>query len=79
MKNLVASARRAVATFLFATLGCLVGLPILDADGATWKVAIATGAGSVLNLLYRWSEAVVSERRSPVDDEVIGADVKDDG
>ena len=79
MKNLVASARRAVATFLFATLGCLVGLPILDADVATWKVAIATGAGSVLNLLYRWSEAVVSERRSPVDDEVIGADVKDDG
>ena len=79
MKKLIASARRGVATFLFATLGCLVGFPILDVDVATWKVALSTGLGSIVNTVYRWSEAVVNERRSAVDDELVGADVKDRG
>ena len=79
MDKLFGSMRRGVATFLFATLGCLVGLPLLDADVATWKVALSTGLGSIVNMIYRWSEAVVNERRSPVDDEAVGADVKDRG
>ena len=79
MSKFLGSLRRAFATFLFATTGCLVGFPIMDADVATWKIAVGTGVGSLVNLAYRWSEAVVNERRSPVDDEVVGADVKDDG
>lgn len=79
MKKFLASGRRALATFIFATMGCLVGFDLFNVDAATWKVAASTGVGAVGNLAYRWAEAVLHERRSPVDDEVVGADVKNDG
>jgi hypothetical protein len=59
--NFKKSLRKALATFLFSTLGMLVGVNILDVDIATWKLVASTGIGSVLNLVYRWSEAVVKE------------------
>jgi hypothetical protein len=63
--NLKKSLRKAVATFLFSTLGMLVGVNVLDVDIATWKLVVSTGIGSLLNLVYRWSEAVVKEPLEP--------------
>lgn len=50
------AARKALATFVFATGGVLIANPILDMDVASWKLALGTGAGSLLNLAYRWAE-----------------------
>lgn len=79
MNKFAGSLRRAVATFIFATMGCLVGFDLFNVDAATWKVAASTGVGAVGNLAYRWAEAVLHERRSVVDDELVGADAKDRG
>jgi hypothetical protein len=62
MSRFKTAARKAVATFLFATLGVVAGFNVMDVDVATWQVALGTGLGAVLNLVYRWSEAVVRER-----------------
>jgi len=61
--NFRMASRRAVATFLFSTLGVLLGANVMALDVATWQLALSTGIGAVLNLVYRWSEAVVAERR----------------
>lgn len=53
--------RKALATFVFATTGQLVGFPILEVDVAVWKTAAASGVGALLNLAYRWSESAVKE------------------
>lgn len=53
--------RKALATFVFATTGQLVGLPLLDVDVAVWKSVAAAGLGALLNLAYRWSESAVKE------------------
>lgn len=58
------AARRALATFIFATLGVVIGQPLLDIDVETWKLAVSTGAGSLLNLAYRWAEGVMREDMS---------------
>mgnify|MGYP006921356249 CR=1 FL=1 len=50
------SARKAVATFLFASIGQLVGVAVFDADIAVWKLAVGNGIGALLNLVYRWAE-----------------------
>jgi len=55
------AARKALATFVFATAGQLIGLPLLDVDVETWKTVAASGVGALLNLAYRWSESVVKE------------------
>jgi hypothetical protein len=55
------SLRKALATFIFSTVGMLLGVNILDVDMSTWKLVLSTGAGSLLNLLFRWAEAVVKE------------------
>ncbi len=47
---------RSVATFVFATAGVLIGVPLLEADVELWKLAAGTGLGSLLNLAYRVSE-----------------------
>lgn len=60
--KLTTAARKALATFLFASLGCIVGFDVLAVDVATWKVAASTGLGALVNLIYRWSEAVIRER-----------------
>jgi hypothetical protein len=61
MSRFVAAARKAVATFIFAAGGVLVGEPLLDYDIAAWKVAASVGLGALVNLVYRWSEATLKE------------------
>lgn len=58
----IAAARKAVATFLFASLGLLIGAPLLDIDTETWKLALSTGLGALINLIYRWAEKAQSTR-----------------
>lgn len=53
--------RKAVATLIFSTLGVIVGIPVLDIDVETWKLAASTGIGSLVNLAYRWAEGVMRE------------------
>lgn len=59
--KLAKAARKAVATFLFAGLGVTIGDPVLNMDVEVWKLVVATGAGSILNLVYRWAEAAAKE------------------
>lgn len=61
MSNFQKSLRKAVATFLFSTLGMLLGVNVLDVDIETWQLVLSTGIGSLLNLLFRWAESVVKE------------------
>jgi hypothetical protein len=51
--------KKAVATFVFATAGMLVGVPLFDIDAATWQLVLSTGIGSLINLAYRWAESEV--------------------
>ena len=60
------AARRSIATFVFAVTGQLLGAPLLDLDVARWKLDLAAGLGSLLNLAYRWAEPIVSAD-NPVD------------
>lgn len=60
------AARRALATFVFATTGQLIGLPLLDMDVAAWKPVAAAGLGALVNLAYRWAEPIV-RADNPVD------------
>lgn len=50
--------RRAVATFVFAAAGQLVGLGVLDMDVAAWKPIVSAGLGALINLAYRWAEPI---------------------
>lgn len=59
--KLVNAARKAVATFLFAGLGVVIGQPLLHIETATWKLVASVGAGAVLNLVYRWAEKAKDE------------------
>jgi hypothetical protein len=61
MTRFMMAARKAVATFIFAAGGVLLGEPLLDYSIATWKVAASVGLGALLNLVYRWSEATLKE------------------
>jgi hypothetical protein len=51
------AARRAVATFVFSSLGVIGGGAVLGVDASTLELALLTGVGAVLNLAYRWAEA----------------------
>lgn len=73
MTRFVRALRRATATFIFATAGTVATLSVFDTDVATWKVIVGTGVGSLFNLAYRWSEAVLKEP-APVD--VPGGEVR---
>lgn len=66
MTSLVRALRRAVATFIFASVGTVGTLSVFDTDVATWKIIVGTGIGALINLGYRWSEAVLKEPE-PVD------------
>lgn len=59
--------RKAVATFLFASLGCIVGFNVMNVDIAVWQTALGTGIGALVNLAYRWSESVVKETQQAND------------
>jgi len=51
--------KKALATFIFATAGVIVGSPIVGLDAEAWKLAVGTGIGALINLAYRWSESVL--------------------
>jgi len=55
------SIRKAVATFLFSTIGVTIGVNVLDADIEFYKLVLSTGIGAVLNYAYRWAESVMKE------------------
>lgn len=56
MPGFIRALRKAVATFLFASIGLLIGAPVFGIETETWKLAASTGLGAVLNLVYRWAE-----------------------
>jgi len=61
MTKFTRAARKAAATFIFATAGSLAGNSLLSVDAAAWKIAVGTGLGALLNLAYRWAESVTKE------------------
>lgn len=50
--------KKAVATFLFASTGILVGGAV--GDLAVWKTALWVGVGAIINFVYRWAEAYLA-------------------
>jgi len=62
MFDLVESGKKALATFIFATTGVLIGSPAVGLDADAWKLAIGTGIGALINFAYRWSEAYLKHR-----------------
>lgn len=61
MEKFKVALHKAVATFVFATTGALIGNPVFNLNVAIWKVAATTGLGALINLAYRWSEAVINK------------------
>ena len=61
MNKLLRALRKAVATFIFATGGLLLGANLFGIDAATWKLIASVGLGALVNLAYRWSESVIKE------------------
>lgn len=59
MNKFLASLKKAVATFVFATSGYIIGTGVFGFDIVVWQAALATGIGALLNLAYRWSESVL--------------------
>ena len=59
--KLVNAMRRAIATFLFAGLGVVIGKPLFDIGAPVWKLAASVGLGSPANLIYRWAEKAKDE------------------
>ena len=60
----MSAARRALATFIFATAGALIGAPLFDMDVEAWKLVASTGLGSLVNFAYRWA---VAELKTPIE------------
>ena len=56
MSEFLIALRKAIATFLFASIGVLIGSQVFGIDTALWKQAASVGLGAVLNLVYRWAE-----------------------
>lgn len=52
------SAKKAVATFIFASTGILVGGAIGGLE--IWKTALWTGVGALINFVYRASEEYIN-------------------
>lgn len=55
------AARRALATFVFSSVGVIGGGSIVGIDASTLQLAALTGIGALLNLAYRWAEAEVKK------------------
>ena len=51
--------KKAVATFVFASTGILVGGAIGDVD--VWETAAWVGLGAVINFVYRAAEDYLAE------------------
>jgi hypothetical protein len=52
------SAKKAVATFVFASTGILVGGAVGGLE--IWKTALWTGVGALINFVYRASEEYIN-------------------
>jgi len=52
-----AAAKKALATFIFASSGILVGGALGGLE--VWKTALWTGVGALVNFLYRASEEFI--------------------
>ena len=52
------SAKKAVATFIFASTGILVGGAVGGLD--IWKTALWTGVGALINFVYSASEEYIN-------------------
>lgn len=52
------SAKKAVATFVFASSGILVGGAVGGLE--IWKTALWTGVGALINFVYRASEQYIN-------------------
>lgn len=52
------SAKKAVATFVFASTGILVGGAVGGLE--IWKTALWTGVGALINFFYRASEEYIN-------------------
>lgn len=61
MTGLPDAARKAVATFIFSSVGVIGGGSLIGVDESTWKLALLTGIGAVINLAYRWAETEVKK------------------
>jgi len=61
MNGFGGAARKALATFIFSSVGVIGGGSLIGVDEATWKLALLTGVGAVINLAYRWAEAEVKQ------------------
>ena len=59
MTKYQAAAKKALATFVFASTGILVGGALGGVE--VWKTALWTGVGAVINFLYRASEQFVND------------------
>lgn len=66
MNKLKKAARKALATFLFSSLG-VIGTSSLFGKGVLIP-ALGVGVGALVNLAYRWSEAVLKESDAPNND-----------
>ena len=54
-----AAAKKALATFVFASTGILVGGAIGGIK--VWETALWAGVGALINFLYRASEEIIKE------------------
>lgn len=61
MSRFVKSVRKGTATFIFAAAGTMGLNEPLGMEVAQWKLAVAVGAGALVNAAYRWAEAVKKE------------------
>lgn len=64
MEKFLPAFKKACATFIFASTGCLIGFNVMDVDVEVWKTAVGTGLGALVNLAYRWSESALKERNA---------------
>ena len=55
--SVIPPVKKAVATFIFSASGILIGNQIRAFSDPVWEIAFWVGVGSLLNLIYRWSEA----------------------
>jgi hypothetical protein len=57
MDKWMISLKKAVATFVFASTGILIGGALGDVD--VWETAGWVGVGALINFAYRWSESTL--------------------
>jgi uncharacterized oligopeptide transporter (OPT) family protein len=62
MMKYQAAAKKALATFVFASTGILVGGALGGVE--VWKTALWAGVGALINFLYRASEQFVNDLKN---------------